>query len=180
LKTLPSTGYPAVEDSQRPPSPPAHGPPMGHDRDAGDSANNNELARFARLLRSKHNPPLEVAAVDKDRNCLFCIVLLQVYVNTLAQNKVRRRCLNYMEAKAEHYQDFVVGSAPPPPKTMTTTTRGTTRGQRGARQQWGGVRQRWGTNLPVNQLGRRKPPFNKAEKIVTGVRTIVFIGSRFR
>jgi hypothetical protein len=64
-------------------------------------------------------------------------MLLQVYSNALAHAKVRRRCLNYMEAEAEHYCDFVVGSAPPPPKTMTTTMRDTTRGQRGARQQWG-------------------------------------------
>jgi hypothetical protein len=51
-----------------------------------------------------------------------------------------------MEAEAEHYRNFVAGSAPPPPKTTTATMRDTTRGQRGARQQWGGVRQ-WRTRL---------------------------------
>ncbi len=146
LKTLPSMGDPAVADGQQPPPPPPDRPPRENDRDAGDGTNNNELARFARLIRSKHNPPLNVAAVDKDGNCLFCVVLLQVYGNASAHTKVRRRCLDYMEAEAEHYRDFVAGSAPPPPKTMTTTMRDTTMGQRGARQQWGGVRQRWGAN----------------------------------
>jgi hypothetical protein len=48
-------------------------------------------------------------------------MLLQVYGNTLVHAKVRRRCLNYMEAEAKHYRDFVAGSTPPPPKTTTTT-----------------------------------------------------------
>jgi hypothetical protein len=74
---------------------------------------------------------------------------LQVYRDASVHAEVRRRCLDYMEAEAEHYRVFVAGSAPPPPKTMTTTTRDTTRGQRG-------VRQRWGANLPVNQLGKKK------------------------
>ncbi len=52
--------------------------PGGHNRDAGDGTAANKLARFARLLRSKHDPPLDVAAVNKDRNCLFPVVLLQV------------------------------------------------------------------------------------------------------
>ncbi len=73
-------------------------------------------------------------AVDEDRNCLFRVVSLQVYGNASAHAKVRRRCLDYMEAVAEHYRNFVAGSAPPPPKTITTTMRG----QRGARQQSGG------------------------------------------
>ena len=121
MKTLPSTGDPAVADGRQPPPPPADRPPRGHDRDAGDGANNNKLARFARLLRSKHDPPLNVAAVDEDGNCLFRIVSLQVYGDALAHAKVRRRCLDYMKAEAEHYCDFVAGSAPPPPRTTTTT-----------------------------------------------------------
>ncbi len=59
--------------------------------------------------------------VNKDRNCLFRVVLLQVYGNVSAHAEVRRRCLNYMEAEAKHYHDFVVGSTPPPPKTTTAT-----------------------------------------------------------
>ncbi len=98
--------------------------------------------------------PLDVAAVDGNGNCLFCVVSLQMYGNASAHAKVRRRCLDYMEA--EHYRNFVVGSALPPPKTTITTMRDTTRGQRGARQQLGGVGQRWGANLPVNQLGNKK------------------------
>jgi hypothetical protein len=121
-------GDPAVADGRQPPPPPADRPPGGHDRDAGDGADDNKLARFARLLRSEHNPPLNVAAVDKDGNCLFHVVLLQVYGNASAHAEVKRRCLDYMEAKAEHYRDFVKGSAPPPPKTMTATMRDTTRG----------------------------------------------------
>jgi hypothetical protein len=124
-----------VADGQPPPLPPVVRPPGGHDR---DGANNDELARFARLLRSKHDPPLDVAAVDEDGNCLLRVVSLQVYSDALAHAEVRRRCLNYMEAEAEHYRDFVVGFAPPPPKTTTTTMRDITRGQRGARHQWGG------------------------------------------
>ncbi len=76
MKTLPSTGDPAVADGRQPPPPPVDRPPRGHNRDAGDSANDNELARFAQILRSKHDPPLDIAAVDEDRNCLFCIVSL--------------------------------------------------------------------------------------------------------
>ena len=120
------------------PSAPRGPPPGGHDRDAGDGVDDDELARFARLLRSEHDPPLNVAAVDEDKNCLLRVLSLQVYRDASAHAKVRRRCLDYMEAVAEHYRDFVAGSAPPPPKTMTTTMRDTTRGQRGARQQWGG------------------------------------------
>jgi hypothetical protein len=127
-----------VVDGQQPHLPPADRPPGGHNRDAGDGANNNKLACFARLLRSKHNPPLDAAAVNKDGNCLFCVVLLQVYGNASANAEARRRCLDYMEAEAKHYHNFVAGSAPPPPKTTTTTMRDTMRGQRGARQQWGG------------------------------------------
>ena len=64
---------------------------------------------------------------------------LQVYGNALAHTEVRRRCLDYMEAEAEHYRDFVAGFAPPPPKTMTTTMRDTTRGQGGQGNSGGGV-----------------------------------------
>jgi hypothetical protein len=149
-------GDPAVADGQRVPPPPVDCLPGGHDRDAGDDAAADKLAHFARLLRSKHDPPLNVAAVNEDRNCLFRVVSIQVYVKALAHAEVRRRCLDYMEAMAKHYRDFVAGSAPPPPKATTTTMRDTTRGQRGARQQWGGFRQWWGTNLPVNQLGKKK------------------------
>jgi hypothetical protein len=112
--------------------------PGGHDRDAGEGAAANKLARFTQLLRSKHDPPFDVAVVNKDRNCLFCVMLLQVYGNALAHAEVRRRCLDYMEAVVEHYRNFVVGFAPPPPKMTTITMRDTMRGQRGARQQWGG------------------------------------------
>jgi hypothetical protein len=59
--------------------------------------------------------------VNEDGNCLFRVILLQVYSNALAHAEVRRRCLDYMEAKAKHYHEFVVGSAPPPPTTRTTT-----------------------------------------------------------
>jgi hypothetical protein len=155
-----------ANESLRPPRTASLG---GHDRDAGDSATTNKLARFARLLRSKHDPPLDVAAVNKNGNCLFRVVSLQVYSNALAHTKVRRRCLNYKEAVAEHYHNFVVGSAPPPPKTTTTIMRDTTRGQRGARQQWRGVRQRWGANLPVNQLGKNKTTVQRGREKSTGV-----------
>ncbi len=116
------------------PSAPHGPPPGGHDRDAGDGTNNDKLAPFAQLLRSKHDPPLDVPAVDKDGNCLFRVMSLQVYGNTSAHAKVRRRCFDYMEAEAEHYHDSVAGSTPPLPKTTTTTMRDTTRGQREARQ----------------------------------------------
>ncbi len=128
MKTLPSMGDPVVADGRRPPPPPADRPSGGHDRDAGDGADDNKLARFTRLLRSEHDPPLDVAAVDEDGNCLFCVMLLQMYGDALAHAEVRRRCLDYMEAEAKHYHNFVAGSAPPPPKTTTTTMRDTTRG----------------------------------------------------
>ena len=67
LKPSPSMGDPAVADGRRPPPPPVDCPPGGHDRDAGVAAD-NELACFARLLRSEHDPPLDVAAVDEDGN----------------------------------------------------------------------------------------------------------------
>ncbi len=47
LKTLPSRGDPAVADGRRLPLPPADRPPGGHDRDAGDGADDDELARLA-------------------------------------------------------------------------------------------------------------------------------------
>ncbi len=67
MKTLPSMGDPAVADGQQSPPPPADCPPRGHNRDAGVAAV-DKLARFARLLRSEHDPPLDVAAVNKDGN----------------------------------------------------------------------------------------------------------------
>ncbi len=91
-----------MADGRRPPLTPADRPPGGHDRDAGDGAADDELARFAQLLMSKHDPPLDVAAVDEDRNCLFRVVSLQVYGDASVHAKVRRRCLDYMEAEAEH------------------------------------------------------------------------------
>ncbi len=39
-------------------------------------------------------------------------MLLQVYGNVSAHAEVRRRRLDYMEAEAKHYRDFVAGSAP--------------------------------------------------------------------
>ncbi len=170
MKTLPSMGDPAAADCQQVPPPPADRLPGEHDRDARDGAAADKLACFARLLRSKHDPPLDVAAVNKDGNCLFRVVSLQVYGNALAHAEVRRRCLDYMEAVAEHYHNFVAGSAPPPPKTTTTTMRDTTRGQRVARQQWGGVRQRWGANLPVNQLGKKKTTVQRGREKSNGGR----------
>jgi hypothetical protein len=100
LKTLSSMGDPAVADGRRPPPPPVDHPPGGHDRDSGDGADNDELARFARLLRSEHDLPLDVVAVEEDGNCHFRVVSLQVYGNELAHAEVRRRCLDYMEAEA--------------------------------------------------------------------------------
>ncbi len=85
-----------MADGRRPPPPPANLPPWGHDRDAGDNAAADELAPFTRLLRSKHDPLLDIAAVEQDVNCLFRIVLLQVYGDVSAHAKVRRRCLDYM------------------------------------------------------------------------------------
>jgi hypothetical protein len=160
----------AVADCQGVPPPPADRLSGGHNRDAGDGAAANKLARFAQLLRSKHDPSLDVAAVDKDGNCLFRVLLLQVYGNASVHAEVRRRCLDYMEVVAEHYRNFVVGSAPPPPKTTTITMRDTTRGQRGARQQWGGVRQRWGAYLPVNQLRKKKTTAQRGREKSNGGR----------
>jgi hypothetical protein len=84
-----------MADDRRPPPPPADRPPGGHDRDARDGADNDELARFAQLLRSEHDLPLNVAAVNEDGNCLFRVVSLQVYSNASAHAEVRRRCLDY-------------------------------------------------------------------------------------
>jgi hypothetical protein len=67
LKTLPSMGDPAVADGQQSPPPPVDFPPGGHDRDSGVAAD-NKLARFARLLMSEHDPPLDVTAVNEDGN----------------------------------------------------------------------------------------------------------------
>ncbi len=67
-------GDPVVVDCQRVPPPPADRLPGGHDRDARDGAAANKLACFVRLLRSKHDPPLDVAAVNEDGNCLFRVV----------------------------------------------------------------------------------------------------------
>jgi hypothetical protein len=83
-----------VADGRQPPPPPVDRPPGGHDRDAGDGPNDDKLACFARLLRSEHSPPLDVAVVDEDGNCLFHGVSLQVYGNALAHTEVRRRCLD--------------------------------------------------------------------------------------
>ncbi len=58
-------GDPVVAVGRQPPPPPADCPPGGNDRDAGVAAD-NELARFVRLLRSEHTPPLDVKAVNKD------------------------------------------------------------------------------------------------------------------
>ncbi len=44
LKTLPSTGDPVVADGRHSPPPPTDRTPGGHDRDAGDGANDDELA----------------------------------------------------------------------------------------------------------------------------------------
>ncbi len=47
-------------------------------------------------------PPFDVVAVKENGNCLFRVVLLQVYGDASAHAEVRRRCLDYMEAEAEH------------------------------------------------------------------------------
>jgi hypothetical protein len=65
LRTLPSMGDPLVADDRQPPPPPVDCPPGGHNRDAGVAVD-DKLACFAQLLRSKHDPPLDVAAVDEN------------------------------------------------------------------------------------------------------------------
>ncbi|KAL3776433.1 hypothetical protein ACHAW5_009242 [Stephanodiscus triporus] len=84
------------------PPPPPFSSSSPEDVDVDD-----ELSRFARLLRSDHRPPLEVVRVDGDGNCLFRAVSLQVYGDATMHAEVRRRCLDFMEAEAEHYRNFV-------------------------------------------------------------------------
>ncbi len=89
--------------------------------------------------------------VNKDKNCLFRIVSIQVYGDALVHAEVRRRCLDYMEAKAKHYHDFVVGSAPPSAKDDNNNNEGYNEGAKGGKATvGGGVRHQWGANLPVN------------------------------
>jgi hypothetical protein len=61
-----------------------------------------------------------------DGNCLFGAVLLQVYGDASAHAKVRRRCLDFIEAKAkaEHYPNFVAGDRPSSPKDEDNNNKG--------------------------------------------------------
>ncbi len=152
------------------PTSPSAPPPRGARQGRRGRRRRQQASQLRPTPQVQARPPLNVAPVDKDGNYLFCVVLLEVYGNASAHAEVRRRCLNYMEAVAEHYCNFVAGATPPSPKTTTTTMRDTTRGQRGARQQWGGVRQRWGANLPVNQLGKKKTTIQRGREKSTGGR----------
>ncbi|KAL9185647.1 hypothetical protein ACHAXT_003424 [Thalassiosira profunda] len=81
-------------------------------RNAGDSnaaapAGGPTLARFVRLLRTRHRPPLDVVAMDGDGNCLFRALALQVYGDPSMHAEVRRRILDFMEREADHFRDFV-------------------------------------------------------------------------
>ncbi len=65
-------------------------------------------------------------------------MLLQVYGKASVHAKMRKRCLNYMEAKTQHYCDFVAGSAPPPPKHDDNNNKGYNKGAKGCKATVGG------------------------------------------
>lgn len=53
--------------------------------------------------------PLKVVSVPGDGNCLFRSVAHQVYGDYELHNLVRQRCMDYMEADAGFYSQFVEG-----------------------------------------------------------------------
>lgn len=78
--------------------------------DNGDMNKNNSdllLSQFTHLLRTQHNPPLDMVEMDGDGNCLFRAISLQVYGDPTMHHEVRRHCLDFMEREADHYRNFV-------------------------------------------------------------------------
>jgi hypothetical protein len=75
----------------------------------GEGDGDDEMSRFAELLRASHRPPLDVVRVEGDGNCLFRAVSLQVYGDVAMHAEVRTCCLDFMERESDHYHHFVVG-----------------------------------------------------------------------
>eukprot|EP00578_Thalassiosira_sp_NH16_P021618 CAMPEP_0181085646 /NCGR_PEP_ID=MMETSP1071-20121207/5337_1 /TAXON_ID=35127 /ORGANISM="Thalassiosira sp., Strain NH16" /LENGTH=465 /DNA_ID=CAMNT_0023167455 /DNA_START=554 /DNA_END=1951 /DNA_ORIENTATION=- len=75
-----------------------------HDNDDPDTA---AMMQFVRLLRTRHEPPLDMVEMDGDGNCLFRAVSLQVYGDPSMHAEARARCMDFMEREADHFRDFV-------------------------------------------------------------------------
>jgi len=71
------------------------------------SDENTLVSRFMHLLRTQHKPPLDMVEMDGNGNCLFRAISLQVFGDPSMHLKVRRRCLDFMEREADHFQNFV-------------------------------------------------------------------------
>ena len=65
------------------------------------------LSKFIHLLRTKHNPPLDMVEMDGDGNCLFRAISLQVYGDPSMHLEVRRNCMDFMEREVDHFRNFV-------------------------------------------------------------------------
>lgn len=69
------------------------------------SAENN----YSRYLAALSRQGLSVVPVDGDGNCLFRSVAHQLYGNDGYHLLVREKCIDYMQANANFYSQFVVG-----------------------------------------------------------------------
>lgn len=69
------------------------------------------LTNFIHLLRTTHNPPLEIETMQGDGNCLFRAISLQVYGSQDMHSTVRSQCLDFLEREVDHYSHFVPNEA---------------------------------------------------------------------
>ena len=85
------------------------------DNDSEDADHRRQISqisdRYTQYIEalSTQPVPLKVVSVPGDGNCLFRSVAHQVYGDYELHNLVRQRCMDYMEADAGFYSQFVEG-----------------------------------------------------------------------
>ena len=69
--------------------------------------------RYGHYIGALHTHRLKVVTVPGDGNCLFRAVAHQVYGDHELHDLVRQRCLDFMEADAGFFSQFVEGLSLP-------------------------------------------------------------------
>jgi hypothetical protein len=109
---IPSYDY-KIDENGREVLPHDHIDQDNHARGFIDNSHKRRIDEFsdhyAHYINTLSSQNLSVIPVTGDGNCLFRAVAHQVYGDESLQSLVREKCMNYMEAEAEFFSQFVEG-----------------------------------------------------------------------